>query len=303
MNLNETCTGCSEATEPHRRWFDLHCDTLVQFDGKPAPFQGHVTLEAGRAFAAWSQVFAIFIPDHLKGQAATDDFDRKLAYFESRRAEIEAVCRPILALENGSALAGGLRRLEDLAAKGVKIITLTWNGENELGHGAHCEPSLGLKPFGKQALERMFALGILPDVSHLNQAGFWDVMDIAAGRTVLATHSNCAAVHPHPRNLDDAQLRAVFACGGLVGLNLYTGFLGGAGTAEDLARHLARLCALGGERRAALGSDFDGCDIHPSLAGLEKLPFLHKELQRLGFSEALLENFFWNNAQRVINPN
>jgi len=299
--------------------FDLHCDTLTQFEGKPAPFTGHVTPEAGAAFEAWTQVFAIFVHDRLGGQAAALCFDRALAFYESKRAAIEAVCRPILALENAKALAGDLQRLDDIAAKGVKIITLTWNGENELGYGAACDPGAGLKPFGREALERMFSLGILPDVSHLNRAGFWDVINACLDRTqrsdgaqrtltrpegasqvVVATHSNCAAVQPHRRNLDDEQLRAVFACGGLVGINLHTDFLGGAGTAEDVARHLWHLCELGGGRHAALGSDFDGSDIHPSLAGLERMAYLREELQRLGFGEALLDGFFWGNGERIL---
>ena len=281
------------------RVFDLHCDTLTA----PAPFAGHVKLEEGAAFAAWAQVFAIFVPDALCGQAAVDYLDRTLAFYETRREEIESVCRPILALENGNALAGDLQRLDSLAAKRVKIITLTWNGENELGCGAHCDARAGLKDFGKQAVKRMLDLGIFPDVSHLNQAGFWDVMHLRCGsvaslRPILATHSNCAAVHPHCRNLDDDQLRAIFACGGLVGLNLYTEFLGGAGTAEDLARHLAHLYALGGERCVALGSDFDGCEVHPSLAGLGQLEYLDRELERLGFTGAQRAGFFWENAAR-----
>jgi len=288
------------------RVFDLHCDTLTA----PAPFAGHVTLEHS-AFEVWAQVFAVCVPDRLQGQAAAAFFDHALALYEARRAEIESVCRPILALENGNALCGDLRRLDMLAAKRVKIITLTWNGENELGYGAHCNPRLGLKDFGKQAVQRMLDLGIFPDVSHLNPAGFWEVMELAGlsreqrsdgmAPQVLATHSNCAAVCPHPRNLDDGQLRAIFACEGLVGLNLYPEFLGGAGTAEDLARHLAHLYALGGERHAALGSDFDGCEVHPSLAGPEGLEALDRELARLGLTQAQRVRFFWENADRVIN--
>jgi membrane dipeptidase len=278
------------------RVFDLHCDTLTA----PAPFAGHVTLEQGRALDAWAQVFAIFVPDTLRGRAAAEYLGRALALYETRRAEIESVCRPLLALENGSALARDLQNLDSLAARRVRIVTLTWNGENELGYGARCDPRLGLKPFGRQAVERMFALGIFPDVSHLNPAGFWDVMGIAAGRPVLATHSNCAAARPHCRNLDDAQLRALFACGGLVGLNLYTEFLGGAGAAEDVARHLAHLYALGGEAHAALGSDFDGCEVHPSLAGTGRLEALDRALERLGFTSRQRAAFFWENAERVI---
>jgi len=284
--------------------FDLHCDTLTSVcvkTGEPlARAGGHLSLERGRALEQWGQVFAVFVPDTLQGQQAAAYAGRALDLFESQRPEIEAACTPVLALENGNALMGDLRRLDVLAARGVRIVTLTWNGQNELGHGAHCDPRRGLTDFGKAALRRMFALGIIPDVSHLNEAGFWDVAEIAAahGKPFWATHSNCAALRPHCRNLSDGQLRAIFASGGLVGINLYTQFLGGAGTAEDAARHLARMIGLGGEGHAALGSDFDGCDIHPTLAGIERLEFLDSQLERFGFTAAQRKKFFWSNAAK-----
>ncbi|MDR2687125.1 MAG: dipeptidase, partial [Oscillospiraceae bacterium] len=144
----------------------------------------------------------------------------------------------------------------------------------------------------------MHELGVIPDVSHLNEAGFRDVA--ALGKPFWATHSNCAAVHPHCRNLSDGQLRAIFACGGLVGLTLCAEFLGGAGTAQDVARHLAYLLALGGEDHVALGSDFDGCDIHPSLAGIERLEYLDSELERFGFAAEQRKKFFWSNAAKLL---
>jgi len=259
---------------------------------------GHVSLERGVRLERWGQVFAVFVPDTLRGRAAADYADRALDFYDSQRAEIERACIPVLALENGNALMGDLHSLETLAARGVKIITLTWNGQNELGHGAHCDPKLGLTDFGKAAVRRMFELGIIPDVSHLNEAGFWDVA--ACGQSFWATHSNCAAVRSHCRNLSDGQLRAVFASGGLVGVNLYTRFLGGAGTAQDVARHLAHMIGLGGEDHIALGSDFDGCEVHPSLAGLERLEYLDGELGKLGFPAAQRKKFFWSNAAKTL---
>ena len=271
------------------RLFDLHCDTLTL----SVPFSGHVKLEHARSFASWAQVYAIFVPDDCPGPAAR--FDEAYAFYQSNYSAITKACQPILALENAK---GNPHRLDELTVKGVRIISLTWNGENELGYGAHCDPALGLKPLGKDLLRRMRGLGILPDVSHLNRAGFWDVA--AGGGPILATHSNCAAVHPCTRNLGDEQLRAIITSGGLVGLNLYTEFLGGEGTAADFARHLAHIIGLGGENHVALGSDFDGCEIHPSLAGLDKMVCLDSELQRLGFTAAQREKLFWGNAEGFL---
>ena len=288
--------------------FDLHCDTLTRCVKKSEPLasaSGHISLERGARLERWGQVFAVFVPDTLRGQEAASYADRALNFYGSQRAEIEAVCTPVLAVENGNALAGDLRRLDEFAERGVRIVTLTWNGANELGHGARGEPSLGLTNFGKAAVRRMFELGIIPDVSHLNEAGFWDAVSLARiyGKSIWATHSNCYAVHPHRRNLSDEQLCAIFSCGGLVGISLYTEFLGGAGTARDVARHLAYVSALGGEDFVALGSDFDGCYVHPSLAGLEKLELLDSELERFGFTDTQRKKFFWSNAAKLLaNP-
>jgi len=263
---------------------------------------GHVSLERGGALERWGQVFAVFVPDTLHGQAAADYADRALDFFEMQREAIERVCTPVLAIENGNALMGDLHRLDELYARGVRIITLTWNGANELGFGAHCDGSPGLTPFGRAAVGRMCELGMIPDVSHLNEVGFWDAVELASARAkpFWATHSNCANIQPHCRNLSDDQLRAVFACGGLVGLNLYTDFLGGAGTARDVARHLAHMIALGGEDHAALGSDFDGCDVHTSLAGIERLEYLDNQLERFGFTAVQRKKFFWLNTAKAL---
>ena len=287
------------------RVFDLHCDTLTRCMQKDEPLaqaSGHVSLERGGALERWGQVFAVYVPDTLRGQAAAAYANQALDFFDSQRSEIERVCTPVLAIENGNALMGDLRRLDEFYARGVKIITLTWNGANELGYGAHCGGTPGLTDFGKAAVRRMFELGIIPDVSHLNEAGFWDVAGLAAahGEPFWATHSNCSEIQPHRRNLSDEQLRAVFACGGLAGLNLYTEFLGGAGTAEDAARHLAHMMSLSGEDHAALGSDFDGCDVHPTLAGIERMEYLNAELSRLGFTAAQRKKFFWSNAAKTL---
>ncbi|MDR2687279.1 MAG: membrane dipeptidase [Oscillospiraceae bacterium] len=286
--------------------FDLHCDTLTRCVKKGealANAGGHVSLARGMCLERWGQVFAVFVPDTLRGQAAADYAGHGLDFYDSQRRMAERVCTPVLAVENGSALGGDIGRLDEYAARGVRILTLTWNGANELGHGAHCGPAPGLTDFGKAAVRRMFKLGIVPDVSHLNEAGFRDVAALAAehGKPFWATHSNCAAVRAHPRNLSDWQLREIFAAGGLAGVTLFTEFLGGAGTALDAARHLEHMLELGGEGHAALGSDFDGCEVHPSLAGLEKLEVLDSELERFGFTREQRGKFFWSNAaQRLL---
>ncbi|MDR2753141.1 MAG: membrane dipeptidase [Oscillospiraceae bacterium] len=288
------------------RLFDLHCDTLTKCmkEGTGlACAPGHVSLKKGvAAFERWAQVFAAFVPDTLHGPAAWAYFCRCAAFYQAQLPQIARVCTPFFALENANALAGDLRRLEAREARQLKLITLTWNGENELGYGAACDPRLGLKPFGKEAVERMFLLGMVPDVSHLNRAGFWEVLDLAArcGKPVVASHSNCAAVHPHRRNLDDEQLQAIFSLQSLVGLNFCTEFLGGTRDANAVAAHCKHLLQLGGAAHIALGTDFDGCHVHPAMAGLETLPALNRALAEQGLAPQTRDHLFWGNAARFF---
>ena len=296
------------------RLCDLHCDTITAcmkkgegFAGTKGHFArehfapGHISPEQAHALRAnglrnWLQVFAIFVPDTLRGSAAAGYFERVLRFYQEEEAAIKEHCTPVLALENANALNGELRRLEELRAQQVRIITLTWNGQNELGCGAHCESQQGLTPFGKQAVRQMHKLGIVPDVSHLNPAGLEDVA--ALGGIFIASHSNCAAVCPHRRNLSDAQIKAIIAAGGLIGLTLYPEFLGGGDTAEALARHLRHIISLGGADHVALGSDFDGCTMH--LSGMRDLPLLESQLAALGMASEQLEKFFWHNGANFL---
>ncbi len=290
------------------RVFDLHCDTLTKCMDEGTALRdagGHLSLAQGRTLDRWAQVFAVFVHDDLKGEKAAAYAKRALDFYDSQRAEIAEGCAPVLSIENGNALMGDIELLPYYYARGVRLLTLTWNGENELGHGSVCGGEGGLTPFGKEVVRRMHALGMVPDVSHLNVAGFWDVAALseALGFAYFATHSNCAAICPHPRNLSDDQLRAIFKSGGLVGINLYNKFLGGEGSAAQVARHLSHMLSLGGEDCIALGSDFDGCDIHPALSRLDRMSGLRDELMGLGFTEGLLDKFFWDNSARFFTAN
>jgi len=253
---------------------------------------GHISLEQADFLDDWVQVFAIFVPDELREADAAAYFDRAMEFYQLQEAEIRQCCKPILSLENASALNGDLRRLDEMRRQGVRVIALTWNGANQLGHGVHCNPALGLTEFGKRAVNRMHELNIIPDVSHLNPAGFDDVAE--SGGVFIASHSNCAAVHPHCRNISDSQIKTIIAHDGLIGLNLYPEFLGGEGGAEDLARHLRHVAALGGGNHVALGSDFDGCEMR--FSGLRDLPALKARLATLGIAPTLLQKFFWRNG-------
>lgn len=298
------------------RLFDWHCDTLNACVDKNYPLlqnSGHVDVRRLQAFEVAVQVFAAWIPDTLRGEAAWERGSRLLqrAQTEERLSagQIHFMCKGesldesnlpkhtpigILAVENGAVLGGDLRRLDRLAAMGVKYITLTWNGDNELAGGCLGDPARGLTPFGRSALRRMNALGVAADVSHLNERGFWEV---AAETTapLLASHSNAAAVCPHPRNLSDAQFAAVRQSGGLVGLTFCAAFLG-SHDFEQIERHLDHFWSLGGEKVVALGGDWDGTNLPPEWNGIAVVLRLYEYLCRKNYDTDLLKRLFFGNS-------
>jgi len=306
--------------------FDLHCDTLTAFD---APHRcedtlndpaAHLSLSAMPQNVQWAQCFAVFLPDSLPAHQAetyyrshVDSFYRQMDKFSSlvlpcrtaadvERAWAQGKTAAILTAENGSALCGQEERVEELAQDGVRMLTLTWNGPNALGSGNLTDS--GLTPFGKRAVGLMEEAGILVDVSHLNDAGFDDLLKTAT-RPFAASHSNARAVCPHRRNLTDGQIREMIRRRCLIGLNYYISFLqeDGHPTPDDLLRHLDHILELGGEDALALGSDFDGADLPGWLNSPRKVVSLYQLLRQRGYSKELCEKLFYRNALAFFRTN
>lgn len=298
------------------RLFDLHCDTLFccEAQGKDL-FQNdlHLDWQRGAQYSPWVQVLAVWVPPELRGRRAMAHFDRCREYLDAQLKrhpdaaclccdtrsmdENPAPCSVVLAVEGGAAIGGTLQGLRHLYDRGVRMLTLTWNGSNELADGVLTPHGGGLTRFGQKALRECERLGITVDVSHLNERGFWDVA-VLSQRPFVATHSNAKAVCPHPRNLSDDQFCVLRDLGGLVGLNLYPLFLNGTADAsfEDVERHLVHFLELGGEKVVAVGTDFDGADLSPNLAGIQFLRPLRDYLSGKGYPKRLLDDIFYKNA-------
>lgn len=304
------------------RLFDLHCDTIGEcWKQKKDLFENnlHLSLQRGSAYAPWRQVFAVFIPDSCRGEAAWnyfqgiyDDFLHQLETHkdavsfcrtsdELARAEREGKCAAILSVEGGAVLGGRLDRIQKLHAMGVRLITLTWNGANELGCGCGKRYAGGLTPLGKEAVREMERTGVAVDVSHLSRRGFRDVAGLARA-PFLASHSNCNAVYRHPRSLTDRQIDCIITRGGLIGINLYRAFLGRPGSAGFAAahRHIRHVLERGGEHVLALGSDFDGCELEPCFAGVEKLEAFQDYLLANGMPQEQADALFYKNAEKFF---
>ncbi|HJF56848.1 membrane dipeptidase [Anaerotruncus colihominis] len=302
-------------------FFDLHCDTITRLNTGERLEPGdrslrrngaHIDLERMEGLS-WCQCFAVFMPDGLRGRAAIDYYEQSLRFFRTQLAEnkdrivqvrtadeiLAAVkdgkCAALLTVEGGSVLAGEPSRAAELAADGVRMLTLTWNGENELGSGADMPG--GLTPRGVKAVEACEDAGIIIDVSHLNDRGFGQMADLAR-RPFVASHSNARAVCSHRRNLTDEQFMRIVAAKGLVGLNFCTHFL-----SEEiadppfscLAAHIEHFLSLGGEQTLALGSDYDGTDVPSWLDPARKVEDLY-QLVCGAFGQALANRLFFENA-------
>ena len=210
----------------------------------------------------------------------------------------------VFSIEGGEILQGSLERFAEFdAAARVRMIALTWNFENEIGHPAKNGPEGGLKPFGLSLVREMNRKGVLCDVSHLNEAGFWDVIEHSTLPPV-ASHSNARALCEHTRNLTEAQIRAVIEKKGYIGVNFYSAFLanGRAATLEDVYRHVDAILQLGGEDVVGFGSDFDGIDAWPEgLANPADFPALLDFLAaRGGYAPEVLEKIAGGNLFRVL---
>ena len=274
----------------------------------------HFSLSAVPQQVHWCQCCAIFIPDGLEGEEAVAyyDFHRRSFHRQMEAlsekvlpcrtaADIEAAwsqgkAAAVLTVENGSALAGRLDRIEALARDGVRMMTLTWNGENEIGSGNATDR--GLSPFGREAVRELEQQGILLDVSHLNDRSFTDLLEIAQ-KPFVASHSNVRAVCGHKRNLTDDQIAEMVRRGCLIGLNYYSAFLredGQPAAPDDLWRHAEHLLELGAEHCLALGSDADGADLPPWLDSPEQFAGRYQFFLDRGLTASQAEGILWRNA-------
>lgn len=227
-------------------------------------------------------------------------------------SEVEACMKSgkitgLATVEEGGVLNGKLDRVEELYRQGVRLITLTWNFENCLGFPNNRKAKImnqGLKPFGIEVVEKMNELGMLVDVSHLSDGGFWDCIKYSKA-PIVASHSNARALCPHPRNLTDEMLKALAENGGVTGLNLYPAFLleNGFATNADIAKHTVHMINVAGEDVVAIGTDFDGFDGETSEGYVRHIGEMDKvwdAFKKAGITERQIDKIQFGNAWRIM---
>lgn len=305
--------------------FDAHCDTISRCWRESEGLDrntGMISLERTAGFGRYGQFFALWTADGYTGYPAGGDSVER-AYFAllrcfrdqmARNADKIVQCRTaqdvecahrqgkaaaFLTVEGAELLGCDPNRLDEAAAAGVVAINLTWNHANALSGSSQEQPEQGLSPLGRQFMEKMEDLHILVDVSHLSEAGFWDVAELAR-RPFIASHSNVKSVQDHTRNLTDGQINAIIKNQGVIGLNFYEDFVGGSRDLDALRAHLDHILKLGGAANIALGGDWDGCDTIAALPSIDRLEDFYEYLLCHGYHETVVRDLFYNNLMRVV---
>lgn len=312
---------------------DMHCDTIGELwkaekAGKPISLRSnslHIDLEKMQKGDYLLQNFAMFVflgreKDPLVNVLEMIDvYNRAMAenadiigpvlnYEDIEKNRAAGKLSGMLTIEEGAVLKGNPYVVRSLYQLGVRMLTLTWNFENEIGYpntivkAKDYDPSrhYGLKPEGIEIVREMNRVGMIVDVSHLGDDGFWDVVKYCDGPFV-ASHSNARAVCNHTRNMTDDMIRALADKGGVMGLNLCGDFLNpnGKSRVEDMVRHAKHIINVGGSDILGLGTDYDGIDGDLELDHCDKMPLLAQEMERQGFSTQQIEKIFHGNVLRL----
>ena len=305
--------------------FDAHCDTISrcwrEYEGLDCN-TGAISLEQTAGFAQYCQIFALWTANGYTGYPLGGDsveraYHALLRCFKDQiarnadqivqcctaedvaRAHRQGKAAAFLSVEGAELLGCDPARLPQAAEDGVVAINLTWNHVNALSGSSIEAPERGLSPLGRQFVEKMEGLHILVDVSHLSEAGFWDVVGLVHG-PILASHSNAKSVWNHTRNLTDEQITAIIRNRGVLGLNFYEGFVGGSRDLDMVRAHLDHILDRGGAASVALGGDWDGCDLIGDLSSIDKIGRLYEHLLYHGYNETVVRDLFYNNLMRVV---
>lgn len=315
---------------------DMHCDTIYGLlhkrrEGKEDTlFQNtlHIDLQKMRQAEYLLQNFALFVQqdecmdvyEEAKAEYAVfkEEMEKNSPWISQVRSyeEIEN-CRKegkiaaLLTVEEGEIFQGKLERLEEFYRYGVRMVTLVWNYDNTLSTSAiHRAPVTtraykgsrpGLTETGIEFVQRMEELGMIPDVSHMSDAGIEDMLQIT-GKPFVASHSNARVLCGHPRNLNDDFLKRMGERGCVIGANFYSRFL-----REDaeltktgwIADHIVYMIRKAGIESVGLGSDFDGIDCGLEMTDCSKMQMLVQELKKRGMSESEIERICYKNVLRL----
>ena len=306
--------------------FDLHCDTAFSLLGQNfrscgslKENEGHIDLIRAGELGGYAQCFACFTtePDEEIPVAAVELFERELATIQrelERNRDIirqaysseditqnleKGMMSAVLTIEGPAGFGYDPELLEDLYLAGFRMSTLGWNEKNPLT--GSCKTGGGLTDLGREYVNQAQKRGMIIDVSHISDEGFWDIVKITQA-PIVASHSNSRMVCNVERNLTDDMFRAICETDGVAGINLYSSFLGRNPTIDTVCDHIFHFVELDPSgKHISLGADLDGCEALPEgFSGIQDYQKLAQRLLQRGLGEEMLQNIFWNNAIGVM---
>ena len=301
------------------RFFDGHCDTAWRMFTQGESLLengGHWDLKRAGKYTGAKQVFALYADDRYAGDfgrlydGMLENFLREIGensdaavlcttIQETDRAEKEGKIAAFLSIEGGELIDCDPDKLEKARDRGVRMLNPVWNHDN-LWCGSVNGSGSGLTAKGRDMVKKAQELGIILDVSHMSDRGFWDLCELTDA-PFIASHSNSRAVWRAKRNLTDEQFLEIKRRGGTVGINLYRGFLGPDADIDTILRHVEHFIRLGGEDNISLGCDFDGCDELPDgISGVQDIDKIYSAVLTAGYSRRVADKLFHDNLNRQV---
>ncbi|MBE7011570.1 MAG: membrane dipeptidase [Ruminococcaceae bacterium] len=297
--------------------FDAHADTvskIYETNQNLKENSCHTDFERMKQYPKYTQVFAAFV-DRKAISESPKAYTEKLILkykdeihkcgilgIESTEDLGKNTYSSILSIEGGEALGGEIQNIDYFYNLGVRILTLTWNYDNELCGGIGDYSGKGLSEFGRNVVKRMNEIGMIVDVSHISEKGFWNVAKCSE-KPFIASHSNVRKICSHSRNLTDEQIKEIIRQNGVIGVNFYPVFLSEDGRCgfEKIIEHIEYILNLGGENNVGIGSDFDGVDSLPDgITGVEDMSRLVDLMEKRGYKDKLISKILYENFNRVL---
>jgi len=270
------------------------------------------------------QLMACFVHDKYKGKGY-DRVERITEYYKGQEAKYaENITRinnskdinklrekgkvgVMLTVENGVAIDGNIENLYELNKHGIRMMTITWDYDNQLASGNLTNNDMGLTGFGKRCIKTMNSLNMIVDVSHASTKTFWDIINMSS-KPIIASHSNVYNLCKHNRNLTDIQIKEISKLNGIIGITYYNAFLSNNKHTciNDVVNHIEYISNLVGVEHVCLGSDFDGIDkkeLPDKLKGVKDIYKLKECLENRGFSKVEIEKIMGENLVSFIQSN
>ncbi len=278
------------------KYFDLHCDTPYRMYEENLPFNSaELSVNSDEdIFEEYYQCFAVWLKDDLDNPF--QKYKQTLKSFKYKFEKSGSKIKPIFTVEGGAVLEGNIENLYLLKNDGIRALTLTWNGKNQIASGVNFEG--GITDFGRETVRVMNTLKIACDLSHLNRESFYGALEET--EFPIATHSCSYEIYPHKRNLTDDQIKELVSKNGIMGLCFYPKFLGEGEVFENIYKHLFYLLDKGYENYIAIGSDFDGAEMDCKLYKASDVAQLYEFLKEKSINDEILNKIFFKNAKKFF---